>query len=358
MPTAPLRWRFGVHREALRVVYELRTDEGVVGLGESYYEPDVLRLVPIAAEALAGVDVLSTTVLQTRLDRLSGNYDTIMPPGIRAGIEIAALDAAGKALGVPVSTLLGGAVRDRVEVAAYLFYREGVESSPEQLVGRADELVDRYGFGVLKVKGGLDEPDVDVRVVTRLAERFPEARLRLDPNAAWSAEASLGVVRRLEAAGIRLEYLEDPTSGLAAMAEVRRRTATPLATNMCVVSFEHLAPAISLGAVDVVLADPHYWGGFRANLRMMAVCEAFGLGVGMHSDNDLGLSSAAKLHLAAASPALRYAIDSHHAEQEDDLILEPLELSGGWFTVPSAPGLGVELDREALRRYARSPVSD
>jgi glucarate dehydratase len=272
VPTSPLRWRFGVHSEALRVVYELRTDAGIVGLGESYYEPDVLRLVSVAAEALEGLDVLSTGVLQTRLDRFSGNYDTIMPPGLRAGIEMAALDAAGKALGVSVSTLLGGSVRDRVEVAAYLFYREGIETSPEQLVGRAEELVERFGFTVLKVKGGLHEPEVDVGVVTRLAERFPAARLRLDPNAAWSVESSLGVVSRLEAAGIRLEYLEDPTSGLAGMAEVRRRTATALATNMCVVSFEHLAPAIHLGAVDVVLADPHYWGGFRANLRMMSVC--------------------------------------------------------------------------------------
>jgi glucarate dehydratase len=362
VPTeAPLVWSLGVHREATRVIYELETDDGIVGVGESYFEPEVRRLVDVASEALAGLDVLATGALQRRLDAFSGNYDTMMPAGLRAGVEIACLDAAGKALGLPVSTLLGGAVRDRVECAAYLFYRErsadgrrGGELTPEALVGRAEELVERYGVRVLKLKGGVHLPEEDVRALRLLAERFPEAPLRLDPNGAWSVSESLGVLAKLRAEGIVLEYLEDPTDGLEGMAEVRRRADVALATNMCVVAFEHLAPAIRAGAVDIVLADPHYWGGLRQNQRMTAVCEAFGLGVGMHSDNDLGISSAAKVHLAAASPRLTYAIDSHHAEHVDDLIVEPLEPGDGFFQVPSGPGLGVELDREALARYKRA----
>lgn len=354
---APLVWSLGVHHEATRVVYELETDEGLVGIGESYYEPEVKRLVALASDGLSGLDLLETGTLQRRLDAFYANYDTMMPAGLRAGVEMAALDAAGRALGLPVSTLLGGAVRDRVECAAYLFYRDtpdGVGTTPEGLVARAEELVERFGYRVLKAKGGIHPPAEDVRATRLLRERFPDAALRLDPNAAWSVSEALTVTGLLQAEGLVLEFLEDPTDGLEAMAEVRRRSPFALATNMCVVAFEQLAPAIRIGAVDIVLADPHYWGGFRANQEMMAVCRAFGLGVGMHSDNDLGISTAAKLHLAAASPRLAYAIDSHHAEHSDDLILEPFELSDGHFTVPTGPGLGVELDRDALARYERA----
>lgn len=351
---APIVWSMGVHAEATRVVYELETDEGITGVGESTYDPEALRLTAIASDALAGTDVLAVGALQRTLGAFGGSYETIMPPALRAGIEMAALDAAGKALGVPVSTLLGGAVRDEVAAAAYLFARQGRDGSPEGYLARAEELVERSGYRVLKVKGGVGPVGEDVRAVRLLAERFPGARLRLDPNAAWQLGDALAVVDRLRSDGIALEYLEDPVAGLEAMAALRQRLAFPLATNMCVVAFEHLAPAIRVGAVDVVLADPHYWGGFRANLRLMAVCDAFGLGVGMHSDNDLGISTAAKLQLAAASPELAYAIDTHHEEHVDDLIVEPLTVVDGSFTVPTGPGLGVELDREALARYARS----
>jgi glucarate dehydratase len=135
------------------------------------------------------------------------------------------------------------------------------------------------------------------------------------------------------------------------MAALRSRIDTPLATNMCVVAFEHLAPAVRLGSVDIVLADPHYWGGFPANLRMMAVCDAFGLSVGMHSDNDLGLSTAAKVHLAAISPELRLAIDTHHPEHRHDLLLERVSFTDGSFEVPTGPGLGVTLDDDAVAAY-------
>src|SRR5690606_7228657 len=139
-----------------------------------------------------------------------------------------------------------------------------------------------------------------------------------------TVSTALACAERLRAEGLTLEYLEDPTPDLESMAEVRRRTGLALATNMCVVAAEHLAPAIRRGSVDVVLADPHYWGGVDECRRMMAVCRAFGLAVGMHSDNDLGVSNAARLHLAAASPELAYAIDWHGAEHVGDVITEPL----------------------------------
>ena len=354
VPTkVPIRWSWGIRDHVARVVYELTTDQGITGLGESYFEPDVLRLLSIATEELRDIDLRDTTLLHARLDRLRASYETTIPAGLRAGIEMACFDAVGKAGGRSVASLLGGVFRDRVEAAGYLFYQQE-HDTPEHLAYRAEELVEAYGFHVLKAKGGVHAPTDDVRLIRLLAERFPAARLRLDPNAAWSVGESLEVAGSLEAAAIRLEYLEDPTDGIAAMARLRQRLGIPLATNMCVVSFEHLAPAITMGAVDIVLADPHYWGGLSRNLRMIAVCDAFGLAVGMHSDNDLGISTAAKIHLAAACPSIRYAIDSHHPEHEDDLIVEALELRDGFFTVPTAPGLGVELDRDAVARYAQT----
>jgi glucarate dehydratase len=279
-----------------------------------------------------------------------------VPLGLRAAIEMACLDAAGKALGVPVSALLGGAIRSEVEAAAYLFYREampdgrGGEDSPEAIVARAEELVDAHGFRTLKLKGGVHGVEAERAALRALAARFPGAPLRWDPNAAWSVPEALAAVDGLRRDGTWLEYLEDPVADLAGLAAVHRRVDVPLATNMCVVQFEQLAPAIEMRAVDVVLADPHYWGGLVECRRLMAVCEAFRLGVGLHSDNDLGVSTAARLHLAAASPELSFAIDLHTPEHTDELLLEPIVCRGGVLRVPTGPGLGIAVDPEAVAR--------
>jgi glucarate dehydratase len=354
---APLRWALGLHVSIARLLVELTTEDGATGLGETYYVADADRLLGLAAEVVRGVDPLHVQVVRRRLDSLGANYDTMIPLGLRGAIEMACLDAAGRTLGVPVSGLLGGAVREEVEAAAYLFYRarsadgrHGGEDSPAALVARAEELVERHGFRTLKLKGGVLGPQVEHETLRLLAERFPGAPLRWDPNAAWSVAEALAAVDALRRDGIRLEYLEDPVRELPGMAAVRARTDVPLATNMCVVQFEHLAPAISMGAVDVVLSDPHYWGGLVECRRLMAVCDAFRLGVGMHSDNDLGISNAARLHLAAASPELGFAIDLHAPEHADELLADPLVCRDGVLRVPTGPGLGVALDPDAVER--------
>jgi glucarate dehydratase len=354
---APTLWALGRHESIARLLVHLETDEGIAGIGETYYIADADRLLAHAADALAGVDPLHVTVVRRRIDSLGGQYDTMVPLGLRAAIETACLDAAGKALGVPVFGLLGGAVRDEVEAAAYLFYRErsadgrrGGEDSPEAIVARAEELVDTHGFRTLKLKGGVQGIERERAALRALAARFPGAPLRWDPNAAWSVAGALAAVEGLRRDGIRLEYLEDPVPDLAGMAAVHRRVDLPLATNMCVVQFEQLAPAIEMRAVDVVLADPHYWGGLVECRRLMAVCDAFRLGVGLHSDNDLGVSTAARLHLAAASPELAFAIDLHTPEHADELLVEPLVCRDGVLRVPTGPGLGVEVDAGAVER--------
>jgi glucarate dehydratase len=354
---APTLWALGRHASIPRLLVQLDTDEGISGIGETYHVPGADRLLADLAEVLAPLDPLHVTAVRRRIDTLAGSYDTMVPLGLRAAIEMACLDAAGKALGVPVSSLLGGAVRREVEAAAYLFYRErsadgrqGGEDSPEAIVARAEELVDVHGFRTLKLKGGVQGIERERAALRGLSARFPDAPLRWDPNAAWSVAEALAAVDGLRRDGIWLEYLEDPVADLAGMAAFHRRSDVPLATNMCVVQFDQLAPAIEMRAVDIVLADPHYWGGLAESRRMMAVCDAFRIGVGMHSDNDLGVSTAARLHLAAASPELSFAIDLHTPEHTDELLAEPIVCRGGVLRVPDGPGLGVALDPAAVER--------
>jgi glucarate dehydratase len=209
-------------------------------------------------------------------------------------------------------------------------------------------MVDKYGFKSLKLKGGVFEPEAEAEAIAALRDAFPDLPLRLDPNANWTVATSLRVAPRLESL---LEYLEDPTAGNPGMAEVARKTSLPLATNMCVTSFEEIPEAADLHSVSVVLSDHHYWGGFRASQRLAGICETFGWGLSMHSNTHLGVSLAAMTQLAAATPNLTYACDTHSPWQREDVV-EPgaLVWSEGSLGVPDAPGLGVELDRDALAR--------
>jgi glucarate dehydratase len=357
---SPWRWSLGVETGTTRAIIELTTDEGIVGLGETYGGASTLLALETAKPFVIGLDPLQTGVLQHRLGVFNTSYETTVPPAVRAGIEMACLDAAGKALDQPVATLLGGAVRARVEVATYLFYRYASEDgrlpaddSPERILDRAIELHERNGHRVHKLKGGVFPPLEEYRALQLLSDHFPEDPLVWDPNAAWSVETTIRIGRRLMSDGFELQWLEDPCPWLEGMSQARASVDIPFATNMCLVTPEQLAPGIRMRSVDVILADVHYWGGFRANQKMAAVAEAFNLGVGMHSDRELGISTAAMVHLACALPNLVYAIDSHYHDQTGDVITEPWVYHDGGFDLPSGPGLGVELDRDRLERYHR-----
>jgi glucarate dehydratase len=168
--------------------------------------------------------------------------------------------------------------------------------------------------------------------------------------AVWSVDTAIRVGRELD--GV-LEYLEDPTTGIEGMARVARSVPMPLATNMCVVSFDDLAPAVRQDAVGVVLSDHHFWGGLRRSARLATICDTFRLGLSMHSNSHLGVSLAAMTHLAAATPNLTYACDTHWPwkdESEDVIAPGTLSFVDGAVAVPTGPGLGVELDRDALAR--------
>jgi glucarate dehydratase len=374
----PLLNAVGVHEPfALRAVIELHTDAGITGLGETYGDAGHLQRLRVAADAITGADVFNINLLRAKVaqalaqDSVQGGHgmsgmvtgsstaDRVLSP-----FDVAALDVQGRILGRPVSDLLGGAVRETVPFSGYLFYKWaghpghdddswGAALDPEGVVKQASRMVRDYGFSALKLKGGVFHPEQEVAAIKALREEFPELPLRLDPNAAWSVETSIEVGQAL---GGVLEYLEDPTPGIEGMAEVRRNVPMPLATNMCVVSFADIPASVAAGAVDVILSDHHFWGGLRRSQSLAGITETFGLGLSMHSNSHLGISLAAMVHLAAATPNLDYACDTHWPwKDEDEDVIRPGALSfvDGAVRVPSAPGLGIELDRDGLEKLHR-----
>lgn len=369
----PLLNAVGVHQPfALRSILEVATSEGVVGLGESYGDLGHLERLRRVGGALVGVDIFNTNeVMALTASALAGAVGRdahgltgrISAAGtvLRtfAAFEVACLDAQGRLLERPVSDLLGGAVRATVPFSAYLFYkwaahpgaapdRYGEVLDASAIVEQARWMLGAYGFEAIKLKGGVRPPEQEVAAIHALRDAFPTVALRLDPNTAWSVATSVRVGRELE--GV-LEYLEDPTPGLEGMAEVAREVDMPLATNMCVVGFEDVAPAVARGSVSVILSDHHYWGGLREVQGLATVCDTFHLGLSMHSNSHLGISLAAMTHLAAAVPNLTYALDTHWPWKDEDVVEEgALSFVDGALRVPTSPGLGVELDRDALAR--------
>ena len=328
----PLLNTVGVHQPyALRAIIQLDTDAGLVGLGETYADSTHLVRLQAAADAITGLDVFSLNAIHAAIaDRLRGDNRAIGTAGmittasavdqVFSPFEVACLDIQGHATGRPVSDLLGGKVRDAVPFSAYLFYKWaahpgqepdtfGEALDPDGLVKQAKRIIDEYGFSAIKLKGGVFPPEEEMAAIEALHEAFPEHPLRLDPNAAWTPQTSVKVASGL--AGI-LEYLEDPTPGLDGMAEVAQQAPMPLATNMCVVAFDQLKPAVAKGSVRVVLSDHHYWGGLQRSRLLAGICDTFGLGLSMHSNSHLGISLAAMVHLAGADPEphlrLRYAL--------------------------------------------------
>lgn len=363
----PLLNAVGIHEPfALRAVLEVHTDAGLTGLGETYADSGHLAALEAAASAITGVDVCHTEEIYRRVVGVAAPETSIASgligrsaaaDRVFSPFEVACLDIQGQAAGRPVSDLLGGAVRGRVPFSAYLFYKWaahpdappdswGAALDPDGIVKQARRMVGEYGFTALKLKGGVFPPDEEIEAIRALRLAFPDHPLRLDPNAAWTVETSLRVAREL--AGV-LEYLEDPTPGISGMAEVARSAPMPLATNMCVVAFEHLPPAVRENAVQVLLSDHHYWGGLRKSRVLAEICGTFGMGLSMHSNSHLGISLAAMVHLAAATPNLTYACDTHWPWKTEDVVDgAPFTFSGGAVRVPTAPGLGVRLDPDAL----------
>ena len=291
-------------------------------------------------------------------------------------LEAALLDLLGKFLNVPVCALLGdGQQRDKVEMLGYLFYigdrsatdldyasepdagdawqrlRHEKAMTPEAVVRLAEAAYARYGFNDFKLKGGVLRGEEEIDAVTALAERFPDARITLDPNGAWSLKEAISLCRDQHHV---LAYAEDPCgaengySGREVMAEFRRATGLPTATNMIATDWREMGHAIQLQSVDIPLADPHFWT-MQGSVRVAQMCHEWGLTWGSHSNNHFDISLAMFTQVAAAAPGRITAIDTHWIWQDGQhLTTEPMQIVGGMIDVPAKPGLGIEPDMAAI----------
>jgi glucarate dehydratase len=294
-------------------------------------------------------------------------------------IEAAMLDLLGKHLCVTVASLLGdGQQRDEVEMLGYLFYvgdrnktslgyqsqpgdscdwyrlRHEEALTPAAVVRLAEAAYEKYGFNDFKLKGGVLAGSEEAEAVTALAQRFPQARITLDPNGAWSLNEAIALGKQLRDV---LAYAEDPCgaeqgfSGREVMAEFRQATGLPTATNMIATDWRQMGHTIQLKSVDIPLADPHFWT-MQGSVRVAQMCHEWGLTWGSHSNNHFDISLAMFTQVAAAAPGKITAIDTHWIWQEGNqrLTKEPLQIKGGKVRVPEQPGLGVELDMDQVMK--------
>ncbi len=355
---APLRHANGCHwGRFVRTIVEVETDEGLTGLGEMGGGGESATAAFKGLERyLLGHDPARLEEMRYRIANptasLYNNRTQLL-----AALEFACLDILGQKWGVPVSEILGGRLRDSVPFASYLFFRyaspkdgKGEVRTVDQLVALAKSLKARHGFTSHKLKGGVFAPEYELECYRALAAALPGDRFRFDPNGAWSTEQAIWFGQAIE--DLRNDYLEDPVFGLHGMRRVREKVRMPLATNTVVVGFEQLAANVLDTAVDVILLDTTFWGGIRPCVKAAGICETFQLGVAVHSSGELGIQLATMLHMGAVVPNLSFAADAHYHHLEDDVIVGgKLPYSGGAIAVPTAPGLGVKLDREKLGRY-------
>ena len=287
-------------------------------------------------------------------------------------IESALLDLLGQHLGVPAAALLGeGVQRERVEMLGYLFFvgdrtksdlpyasepnadnawsrvRHDTALTPQAIVRQAEAAYERYGFNDFKLKGGVLAGEAEVDAVTALHERFPKARVTLDPNGGWLLKDAVRLMRDMREV---VAYAEDPCgaeegfSGREVMAEFRRATGLPTATNMVATDWRQMVHALALQSVDIPLADPHFWT-MAGSVRVAQTCRDWGLTWGSHSNNHFDVSLAMFTHVGAAAPGKVTAIDTHWIWQDGQrLTKEPLQIRDGFVDLPKKPGLGVELD--------------
>lgn len=384
----PLRSSYGLHAPyALRNVLELVSEDGITGIAETYGGEAPRLALEALRPRIVGADAFKLTgsLLSTLEEGGAGleRSQTYLVPGENpldaatrtfAAVEVACLDLIGKSIGQPVCEIIGGRVRDKVPFSAYPFFKHaggggtgddrredeyGEVLTPAAFVGEVKQMVAKYGFGSIKIKGGVLDPELEIEAVKLLrAELGPEVPLRIDPNCAWSVDTSVKVGQELSEELSGGGYLEDPTAGLEGMAAVRKQllasgVTTPLASNVAVTCLADIPKSLELDSTQIILCDPHYWGGMRQVQHLAALCRVFGIGLSMHSNSHLGVSLMAMAHVAAATPHLTYACDTHYPWQSaDDEIIDGgrVPIVNGCVTIPDKPGLGVELDYDQLAR--------
>jgi glucarate dehydratase len=403
----------GAHAPYFTRILVLLTDSaGHIGMGEVPGSDGILRALENAVPLVVGSEVArynrTLNAMRAAISGKSAGHqvtsnaeaEILKQPheinlrleNVVTAVEAAMLDLLGQHLGVPVCELLGGGQqRSHVTMLAYLFYigdrrrtdlpylagdggkgwygvRTEEALTPEQIADLAEASVEKYGFRDFKLKGGVMRPEEEIEAVVAIKRRFPDARATLDPNGAWSLAEAIQACR---GKGHILAYAEDPCgpehgySGREIMAEFKRATGIPTATNMVATDWRQMAHSHLLNAVDIPLADPHFWT-MQGSVRLAQLCHDWGLTWGSHSNNHFDVSLAMFTHAAAAAPGNITAIDTHWIWQEGEerLTREPLRIVGGQVAVPERPGLGIEpdmariLDAHALYRKVAGGARD
>jgi glucarate dehydratase len=361
-----------------------RTGIGEVPGGEKIRQTLEDAAALVVGQSIGNVQAVLTQMRQQFADRDAGGrglqtFDLRTTIHAVTAVESCMLDLLGQHLGVPVSALLGeGQQRTQVEMLGYLFYvgdkakthlpyrheadasesgnawkinRNQVALTPEAIVAQAEAAHAQYGFNDFKLKGGVLRGEEEVEAVRALYERFPRARVTLDPNGGWLLKDAVRLMRDMH--GV-VAYAEDPCgaeegfSGREVMAEFRRGTGLPTATNMVATDWRQLQHSLSLQSVDIPLADPHFWT-MAGSVRVAQTCRDWGLTWGSHSNNHFDVSLAMFTHVAAAAPGKVTAIDTHWIWQDGQNILnETLAIRGGLVDVPQQGGLGVSLNMSAV----------
>lgn len=372
-----------------RNIVIMEDSTGSKGLGEVPGGEKIRKTLEDAKALIVGQPIskyksLMNQVMKTFSDRDSEGrglqtFDLRTTIHVVTAIESALLDLMGKHLGVPVAELLGdGLQRDKVKVLGYLFYiadpdktdlpyyrdkenscdwyriRHEEAMTPEAIVRLAEASQDRYGFGDFKLKGGVLEGKEEIKAIKALKERFPEARITLDPNGGWLLKDAIELCKDMH--GI-LTYCEDPCgaeegfSGREILAEFRKATGLPTATNMIATDWRQMQHSVALQSVDIPLADPHFWT-MAGSVRVGQMCNDFGLTWGSHSNNHFDISLAMFTHAAAAVPGDITAIDTHWIWQEgvERLTTEPMQIKDGHIAIPDKPGLGIDIDMEQVQK--------
>ncbi len=369
-----------------RNIVVLTDSTGALGVGEVPGGPKIQSTLEAARDLVVGSSIGGYRDVLRRFgeqfaDRDSGGrglqtFDQRVTIHAITALEAAFLDLFGKFLNQPACALLGeGQQRAAVPMLGYLFYvgdrtatpldyddgsageddwtrlRHQVALGPAAVVRLAEAAQERYGFQDFKLKGGVLTGEAEVEAIVALAERFPEARVTVDPNGAWSLEEAIRLMAPLN--GV-LAYAEDPCgaengfSGREIMAEFRRATGLPTATNMIATDWRQMGHAIQLQSVDIPLADPHFWTMAGA-VRVAQMCHEWGLTWGAHSNNHFDISLAMFTQTAAAAPGRITAVDTHWIWQDGQrLTQEPLLIRGGEIQVPERPGLGIDIDLAQL----------
>lgn len=349
-----------------RTIVRLYGSDGQIGIGETVGAPTNFGVCASLCEGLIGADAFDINRRRRAFSPLPfSNMDGRNGWIAYGGVEAACFDLIGRHLDVPLFELLGGRHTERVRAAALMgAYPVEHPVTVEELAGffadlanvdfvvaKAKALIEEGGYGSLKIKSAGLSPAWDAAVLRGLRETLgPDIELRLDANGGFGPVEALRLGQAIE--DLDLEYLEDPVSGIDAMARLRRDLRIPFATNMCIINFDQLPVGIRAGAADIVLGDIFHWGGIQAFRELAAVCGTFGIGMGMHSFWEMGLATAINLHLAAASRQVDHAIDGILWLYPDDITAGPrMVVRDGSLPVPEGPGAGVTLDEDKIAQY-------